>query len=57
MVNGMAAINKHGQPTKEILEIFKKNGSLQDYIEESKKNPPERYSEDEIRIDFYRMLS
>jgi hypothetical protein len=57
IVNGMTAYNKHKEPTKKMKEILDKNGSLSDYKKELQENPPERYKEDEIKIDFYKMLS
>lgn len=30
-VNGMAAYNSHKEPSKEMLKIWEKNGSLSDY--------------------------
>jgi hypothetical protein len=56
-VNGLEAINKHKEASKEMKEIFKKNGSLADYQKEIKNSKIERYNEDELKIDFYKLLS
>ena len=56
-VDGMAAFNKHKDPDKETKKRLKKNGSLSDYINGIKENPPEKFKEEDLHIDFYKMLS
>ena len=48
-VNGLAAINKHGEPREEMKKIWKKNGSLLDYQKNHVK-----YEADELSKQFLR---
>ena len=42
---------------EEIQKTLKENGGINDYLEDLKKNPPERINEEDIKLDFYKLLS
>jgi hypothetical protein len=54
---GQRAFNKHKQPSKEMEEIFRKNGTLADYVKSNKKKKSERRKEEDISKVFYNFLS
>jgi len=51
-----SVLRKKGEK-EEIQNILEENGSLTDYLTDLKNKPPERYKEEEINIDFYKLLS
>jgi len=57
IVDGMAAIYKHGETSGEMEEIFKKNGSLSDYQKSIKRTKPTKEDEARVSVAFKNLLS